>query len=306
MASTTSENRKRNEKKSTEQEEAHFVSRVTVILIREKERDYLLNLHMSQSTCFGTWIDNRAKRSNVEVTSIVGGRLLSCVRRVLSYTWHRERHVELLVMYDQTFGTRTLLAHAQRRRKERKKKKNQSSKKEGRKNVCVCVSVCVCVCLCLCVCVCTRACVHMLARGCLCAGTHALEKHFCSLIRKRCFHHSQVKSHSSYRWYRPIRLSLLYASLGDSEKQCHGKAFLAKRKYKTETQKHRWNAEWPLHIPATSPRCILHNGTLTNMVACFRGSFPNKGINLCWNSKSYEKALINQNRDDFANCIRTI
>ena len=154
MASTTSENRKRNEKKSTEQEEAHFVSRVTVILTREKERDYLLNLHMSQSTCFGTWIetgvdfygwqsvprastvqkgehvkDNRAKRSNVEVTSIVGGRLLSCVRRVLSYTWHRERHVELLVMYDQTFGTRTLLAHAQRRRKE-KKIKAQRKKEE--------------------------------------------------------------------------------------------------------------------------------------------------------------------------------
>ena len=54
MARTTSENRKCNEKKSTEQEEAHFVSRVTVILTREKERDYLLNLHMSQSTCFGT------------------------------------------------------------------------------------------------------------------------------------------------------------------------------------------------------------------------------------------------------------
>ena len=41
---TASENRKRNEKKSTEQEEAHFVSRVTVILTREKERDYLLNV----------------------------------------------------------------------------------------------------------------------------------------------------------------------------------------------------------------------------------------------------------------------
>ena len=54
MASTTGENRKRNEKKSTEQEEAHFVSRVTVILTRKKERDYLLNLHMSLSTCFGT------------------------------------------------------------------------------------------------------------------------------------------------------------------------------------------------------------------------------------------------------------
>ena len=36
--SMTSENRKRNEKKSTEQEEAHFVSRVTAILTREKER----------------------------------------------------------------------------------------------------------------------------------------------------------------------------------------------------------------------------------------------------------------------------
>ena len=74
--------------------------------------------------------DNRAKRSNVEVTSIVGGRLLFCVRRVLSYTWHRERHVELLVMYDQTFGTRTLLAHAQRRRKEREKKIKAQRKKE--------------------------------------------------------------------------------------------------------------------------------------------------------------------------------
>ena len=150
MASTTSENRKRNEKKSTEQEEAHFVSRVTVILTREKERDYLLNLHMSQSTCFGTWIetevdfygwqwvprassvqkrehvkDNRAKRSNIEVTSIVGGRLLSCVRLVLSYTWHRECHVKLLVMYDQTFGTRT----AETKRK-RKKIKAQRKKEE--------------------------------------------------------------------------------------------------------------------------------------------------------------------------------
>ena len=77
--------------------------------------------------------DNRAKRSNVEVTSIVGGRLLSCVRRVLSYTWHRERHFELLVMYDQTFGTRTLLAHAQRRRKEREKKKEKKIKAQRKK-----------------------------------------------------------------------------------------------------------------------------------------------------------------------------
>ena len=38
-----------NEKKITEQEEAHFVGGVTVTLTREKERDYLLNLHMSQS-----------------------------------------------------------------------------------------------------------------------------------------------------------------------------------------------------------------------------------------------------------------
>ena len=78
--------------------------------------------------------DNRAKRSNVEVTSIVGGRLLSCVRQVSSYTWHRERHVELLVMYDQTFGTRTVLAHAQRRRKERKKEKNSKLKERRKKN----------------------------------------------------------------------------------------------------------------------------------------------------------------------------
>ena len=77
--------------------------------------------------------DNRAKRSNVEVTSIVGGRLLSCVRLVLSYTWHRERHVELLVMYDQTFGTGTLLAHAQRRRKEREKIKAQRKKEEKKR-----------------------------------------------------------------------------------------------------------------------------------------------------------------------------
>ena len=40
MASTTSENRKRNEKKITEQEKAHFVSRITVTLTREKEIPY--------------------------------------------------------------------------------------------------------------------------------------------------------------------------------------------------------------------------------------------------------------------------
>ena len=77
--------------------------------------------------------DNRTKRSNVEVTSIVGGRLLSCVRRVLSYTWHRKRRVELLVMYDQTFGTRTPLAHAQRRRKERERKKKEKIKAQRKK-----------------------------------------------------------------------------------------------------------------------------------------------------------------------------
>ena len=73
--------------------------------------------------------DNRAKRSNVEVTSIVGGRLLSCVRRVLSYTWNRERHVELLdlVMYRQTFGTHThthgtRTAETKRKRKKKKEK----------------------------------------------------------------------------------------------------------------------------------------------------------------------------------------
>ena len=74
--------------------------------------------------------DNRANPANVEVTSIFGGRLLSCVRWVLSYTWHRARHVELLVMYDQTFGKRTLLAHAQRRQKEREEKIKAQRKKE--------------------------------------------------------------------------------------------------------------------------------------------------------------------------------
>ena len=163
MASTPSENRKRNEKKSTEKEEAHFVSRVTVILTREKERDYLLNLHMSQSTCFGTWIetgvdfygwqwvprastvqkgehviDNRAKRSNVEVTSIVGGRLLSCVRRVLSYTWHRAGSVTS----SSWLCTIKLLAHAhswhthsrdEKKKEKRKKKKKKIKAQEGRK-----------------------------------------------------------------------------------------------------------------------------------------------------------------------------
>ena len=124
---------------------------------RKRERDYLLNLHIAQSTCFGTWIetgvdfygwkwvpragtvqkgehvkDTQAKRSNVEITSIVDGRLLSCVRRVLSYTWHRERHVELLV------NTIKLLAHAHswhmHSGDEKKEEKNQSLKKEGRKN----------------------------------------------------------------------------------------------------------------------------------------------------------------------------
>ena len=70
--------------------------------------------------------DNRAKRSNVEVTSIVGGRLLSCVRLVLSYTWHRERHAKLLVMYDQTFGTRT--AETKRKRKKSKLKERRKKK----------------------------------------------------------------------------------------------------------------------------------------------------------------------------------
>ena len=39
MASTTSENHKRNEKKSVEQEEANFVSRITVTLTIEKKRE---------------------------------------------------------------------------------------------------------------------------------------------------------------------------------------------------------------------------------------------------------------------------
>ena len=74
--------------------------------------------------------DNRAKRSNVEVTSIVSGRLLSCVRLVLSYTWHRERHVELLVMYDQTFGTRTADT---KRKREREEKEIKAQRKKDEK-----------------------------------------------------------------------------------------------------------------------------------------------------------------------------
>ena len=109
---------------------------VTVYLFRDLNRDRSRLLWMTvgpkgqYSAKRRSRNRHRAKRSNVEVTSIVDGRLLSCVRRVLSYTWHRERHVELLVMYDQTFGTRTLLAHVQRRRKEKKKK---SKLKKGRK-----------------------------------------------------------------------------------------------------------------------------------------------------------------------------
>ena len=41
MASTPSENRKRNEKKSTEKEEAHFVSRVTVMHPDKRKRERL-------------------------------------------------------------------------------------------------------------------------------------------------------------------------------------------------------------------------------------------------------------------------
>ena len=58
---------------------------------------------------------------------IAGGRLLSCVRRVLSYTWYRERHVELLVTYYQTFGTRTAET---KRKKERKKSKLKERRKK--------------------------------------------------------------------------------------------------------------------------------------------------------------------------------
>ena len=54
--------------------------------------------------------DTEAKRSNVEITSIVDGRLLTCVRQVLSYTLHREHHAKLL-------------AHAQQTGKEKEKEK---------------------------------------------------------------------------------------------------------------------------------------------------------------------------------------
>ena len=74
--------------------------------------------------------DNRAKRSNVEVTSIVGGRLLSayvgCYRTpgtgsVTSSSWLCS--IKLLAH-----------AHSWHTHSEDEKKKNQSSKKEGRKN----------------------------------------------------------------------------------------------------------------------------------------------------------------------------
>ena len=126
---------------------------------KKRERGYLLNLHMSQSTCFGTWVetgvdfygwqwvprastvqkgehakDNQAKRSKVEVTSIAGGRLLSCVRRVFSYTWHRERHVELLVMYYQTLAhAHSWHTHSGDERKEKKSKLKERRKKNNNK-----------------------------------------------------------------------------------------------------------------------------------------------------------------------------
>ena len=164
MASTTSENRKRKEKKSTEQEEAHFVSRVTVILTREKERDYLLNLHMSQSTCFGTWIEtgvdfygwqwvpragtvqkgehvlkrhssktlkrwNNLHRRRPLVVLRTSGVFVHLApgtsRRALGYV-----HVLSNFWHTHTLGTRTAET---KRKKESQKKKVKSLKKEGRK-----------------------------------------------------------------------------------------------------------------------------------------------------------------------------
>ena len=104
MASMTSDNRKRYEKKSTEQEEAHFVSRVTVTLTRENERRSTKSTHvkvylfrdLNRDRSRLPWMTvgpkdryrpkrrtckrHSQKRSNVEITSIDDGRLLTCVR----------------------------------------------------------------------------------------------------------------------------------------------------------------------------------------------------------------------------------
>ena len=154
MASTTSKNRKPNEKKSTEQEEAHFVSRVTVTLTREKER---LSTKSTHVTVYLFWDLNRDRSRLPRVTVGPKGRYSAkrrtCKRHpsktlkhwnnlhrrwplaglrtwVLSYTWHRERRVELLVMYNQTFGTHTLGTRtAERKRKERTKWKLSERRK---------------------------------------------------------------------------------------------------------------------------------------------------------------------------------
>ena len=47
--------------------------------------------------------ETQAKRSNVEIASIDEGRLPNSVHWVLSYSWHREREVELLVTCYQFF-----------------------------------------------------------------------------------------------------------------------------------------------------------------------------------------------------------
>ena len=154
MASTISENRKRNEKKSIEQEEAHFVSRVTVILTREKERDYLLNLHMSQSTCFGTWTETGVDfygwqwvpragtvQKGEHVKNTQAKRWNNLHRRRPFAVWHTSGVIVHLApgtsrralgyvlsnfWHTHTLGTRTA--------ETKRKKKNQSLKKEGRKN----------------------------------------------------------------------------------------------------------------------------------------------------------------------------
>ena len=158
MASTTSENHKRNEKKSTEQERAHFVSRVTVILTREIERPSTKSTHVTVYL----FRDLNRDRSRLLWTTVgPKGRYSAKRRRCKRHSsktlkrWnnlHRRRPLAVLrtlgvsgtpgtgnvtvtssswLRTIKLWHTHTLLAHAQR--SDEKNEKNQSLKKEGRK-----------------------------------------------------------------------------------------------------------------------------------------------------------------------------
>ena len=146
MASTTSENRKHNEKKSTEQEEAHFFSRVTVILTREKERDYLLNRDRSRllwmtvgpkgqysakrRTCkrqssktFKRWSNLHRRRplAVLRTSGVIVHLALGAPHRALGYVLSNFWHTH-------TLGTRT--AETKRKRKKKKSKLKERRKKK--------------------------------------------------------------------------------------------------------------------------------------------------------------------------------